>query len=337
MTTVCVTGAAGFIGSHIVKLLLEKGYNVRGTVRDPTKREKTEHLLRLPNASTNLTLFAADLVKEGSFDEAVTGCQCVFHTASPILNLSPAEAATVDGQKEFVDPAVGGTRNVFGSISRVGKGTVKKVVLTSSMASVGFNGGRLPSDYVYTEEDWSIVEVMQERKLWYPLSKTLAEREAWSIHSRANSPEADPEGKFSLAVINPTFVFGPLLQPEINASSNLLLNYVNGSKTEIPNSTTGIVDVRDVALAHVLAFEGLPEAQGRYILMQGSYPMELVCELLRKLYPDLPIPTKIAEGSPPIPMKVSNARAQSLGIPFGRSIEDILADTVTSFKDNGLL
>jgi len=205
------------------------------------------------------------------------------------------------------------------------------------MAAVGFNGGRLPPDHEYTEEDWSIEESMRERKLWYPLSKTLAEREAWDLHSRANSSEADPEGKFSLAVINPTSVWGPFLQADINTSTNLLLAYVNGSKTEIPNSTTGIVDVRDVALAHVLAYEGLPGAQGRYILMQGSYPWELICEMLRKLYPDLPIPTKIAEGSPPTPMKVSNARTQSLGIPFSTSIEEILAATVSSFKEHGML
>jgi hypothetical protein len=80
--TVCVTGASGFIASWLVKLLLERGYTVRGTVRNP---EKAKHLLQLPSASDHLKLFAADLLKPGCFDEIVQGCDGVFHTASPFF------------------------------------------------------------------------------------------------------------------------------------------------------------------------------------------------------------------------------------------------------------
>jgi nucleoside-diphosphate-sugar epimerase len=81
-TTVCVTGASGFIASWLVKLLLERGYTVRGTIRNP---DKAKFLLQLPGASDCLKLFSADLLEPGSFDEAVAGCDGVFHVASPLI------------------------------------------------------------------------------------------------------------------------------------------------------------------------------------------------------------------------------------------------------------
>nr|XP_023915840.1 dihydroflavonol 4-reductase-like [Quercus suber] len=82
--TVCVTGAAGFIGSWLVMRLLERGYTVRATVRDPENLKKVKHLIDLPKASTHLTLWKADLNEEGSFDEAIKGCTGVFHVATPM-------------------------------------------------------------------------------------------------------------------------------------------------------------------------------------------------------------------------------------------------------------
>ncbi|XP_050154019.1 phenylacetaldehyde reductase-like isoform X2 [Malus sylvestris] len=83
--TVCVTGASGYIASWLVKLLLQKGYTVKATVRDPNDPKKTEHLRSLDGAKERLHLFKADLLEEGAFDAAVDGCQGVFHTASPVL------------------------------------------------------------------------------------------------------------------------------------------------------------------------------------------------------------------------------------------------------------
>ncbi|CAN6582609.1 unnamed protein product [Malus baccata var. baccata] len=82
--SVCVTGASGFIGSWLVMRLLERGYTVRATVRDPTNQKKVKHLLDLPKAETHLTLWKADLAGEGSFDEAIQGCTGVFHVATPM-------------------------------------------------------------------------------------------------------------------------------------------------------------------------------------------------------------------------------------------------------------
>jgi len=209
---------------------------------------------------------------------------------------------------------------------------VKRVVLTSSVASVGFNGGRLPAEHVYTEKDWSDIELLTERKIYYPLSKTLAEKAAWDFVD--NLPENE---KFRLVVINPTLVIGPLLQPELNTSSEFILEYITGKKKEIPQSTAGLIDVRDVALAHVLGYES-DEASGRYLLIQASLPQETICSHLKKLFPEYPVTTQLAKGDAPKPMLFDNSKAQKLGISFKSfDIDDMLRDTVNALKKVGLL
>lgn len=80
---VCVTGANGFLGSFIVKELLERNYHVRGTVRSTKDETKTAHLHSLPNAEKLLELVEADMGEENCFDEAFKGCKWVIHSASP--------------------------------------------------------------------------------------------------------------------------------------------------------------------------------------------------------------------------------------------------------------
>jgi len=83
--TICVTGAGGFIASWMVKLLLDKGYTVRGTARNPAD-PKNSHLRGLEGAEERLTLCKADLLDYESLKEAIQGCDGVFHTASPVTD-----------------------------------------------------------------------------------------------------------------------------------------------------------------------------------------------------------------------------------------------------------
>ena len=127
---VLVTGGNGYIASWLVKYLLEDGIDVHATVRDPSNDTKVGHLKQIAKgASGTLTLFEADLLHDGAFDEAMTGCELVFHTASPFVI-----SGIKDPQKDLVDPAVQGTRTVLESANRVS--SVKRVVLTSSVVSI---------------------------------------------------------------------------------------------------------------------------------------------------------------------------------------------------------
>ncbi|DBB11385.1 TPA: hypothetical protein ACH3X3_006804 [Trebouxia sp. C0006] len=126
--TAVVSGASGFIGTELVKQLLEKGYNVKGTVRDTSNKEKVAHLTKLAEALPGkLTLHAADLTKEGSFDSIVKGVDYVFHTASPFIR------NVTDPKKQLIEPALGGTKDVLGSVAK-NTDSIKRVVLTSSFA-----------------------------------------------------------------------------------------------------------------------------------------------------------------------------------------------------------
>jgi hypothetical protein len=93
---VCVTGASGFIGTHLVRELLARGHRVRGTVRDVEDQNKTRRLRELPGADERLELFSADLMKPGSFNAAVAGCEWVFHVASAVF------LSAKDPQREIV-------------------------------------------------------------------------------------------------------------------------------------------------------------------------------------------------------------------------------------------
>ncbi|KAH9536758.1 hypothetical protein CY35_16G016300 [Sphagnum magellanicum] len=314
--TVCVTGASGFIASWLVKLLLERGYTVRGTVRNP---EKSKHLLQLPGASDNLTLVAANLLEQGGFDEAVQGCDGVFHTASPYFTKN-----VTDPQAQLIDPAVKGTLNVLASCARA---QTKKVVLTSSVAAVAYTPKRTAGSFV-DESWWTDVDYCEENKLWYNISKTLAEKAAWDFVK---------ENGLNMATINPAMVIGPVLQDSKNTSSEIIVDILNGTTKTFPNVSIGWVGVKDVAMAHILAFESA-HATGRHICSERVLHYADLIAILSKLYPTYPICAKDADETiARVPIfTLSNQKLKELGINF-QPIEDVFQEAVTSFKECGWL
>ncbi|CAN1316676.1 Phenylacetaldehyde reductase [Linum perenne] len=313
---VCVTGASGYIASWLVKLLLQGGYTVKATVRDPNNPKKTQHLLALDGAKERLNLFKADLLDEGSFDNVVEGCEGVFHTASPFyLN-----------QAELVDPAVKGTLNVLRSCAKVP--SIKRVVITSSMAAVAFNGRTLAPDVVVDETWFSDADFCRKSKLWYMLAKTLAEELAWKFSK---------ENGIDIVTLNPGLVIGPLLQPTLNTSAESILNLVKAGAEKYPNTTYRWVDVRDVAYAHIYALEN-PSASGRYCLVGAVVHASEAVNILHDLFPDLIIPQECADDKPPMPKyQVSKERVESLlGVKY-TPLETSLKDTVESLKEKKLV
>ena len=241
---VCVTGATGFVAAWLVRELLERGIQVRGTVR---KVASAGHLRALPGAAEHLELVEADLTKPASFEPAVRGCAVVFHTASPyVIHVD-------DPRRDLVDPAVHGTLGVLRACAAAPD--VLRVVLTSSMAAVT---DEPDSSRVLTEADWNEKSTLQRNPYYF--SKTLAERAAWTFMEQQKP-------RFDLVALNPFMIMGPSLSPGVNVSNQIIADLVNGVYPGILSITWGIVDVRDVAHAHIRAAE-VQEAKGRYLLVQ---------------------------------------------------------------------
>ncbi|RHY57576.1 hypothetical protein DYB30_010706, partial [Aphanomyces astaci] len=316
---VCVTGGSGFLGSTCIKILLERGYRVHSTVRDPRNEPKVAHLKALPGAAERLTLFAADLLQEGSFDEAIHGAEVVLHTASPFF-------LTDQTRDNLVEPAVQGTLNVLRSVARAP--SVRRVVLTSSTISVYGHCGTKPDSHVFTEADWSREDLMTERKMWYGLSKTVAEREAWEF-MQTTSPH------FDLVAMCPTWILGPMLQPTLNESNKKIYDYMVGNTPVILNAVKALVDVRDVAMAHIAAFEN-PQASGRYLLI-GACPTEHeIADAVQQACPSARVPEASADSSPTVPLLYDCSKAEKeLGIRF-RSLTDMVQGTCDSLQHHGL-
>eukprot|EP00124_Ichthyophonus_hoferi_P002195 Ihof_evm2s140 gene=Ihof_evmTU2s140 len=253
---VLVTGASGFIACHIVKQLLEsKKYQVRGTVRGLTEaNEKRVAPLRDLALSTGqeLNLVEADLLNESSWTKAVEGCDYVLHTASPFVLVSNAD------EDKVVKPAVEGTLNVLKAVAAPGS-KVKRVVLTSSMASVCYgHDSDILDTKVFNENDWTKPEGVDA----YTKSKTLAEKAAWIFL------ENIPEGghTFELSTINPSLVIGPPINSVQGTSAEIIKTLMMREMPFLPNVSLGVVDVRDVARAHIAAME-TEEANGKRFVM----------------------------------------------------------------------
>ncbi|KAF3327140.1 cinnamyl alcohol dehydrogenase [Carex littledalei] len=316
---VCVTGGSGYIASWLVKLLLQRGYTVRASVRDPSDPNKTEHLRALDGANERLHLYKADLLEEGSFDAAIAGCVGVFHTASP------CSLDETNFQAELIDPAVKGTLNVLRSCAKAS--SVKRVVMTSSMASVNYNE-RTPSPDVVVDETWfSDPDFCVRNKLWYQLSKILAEEAACKFSKQTG---------VELVTINPGLVIGPLLQPTLNLSPSFIYNLINGSTT-FPNFCLPWIHVKDVAMAHILALE-IHSAHGRYCLVDRVAHFSEVVQIIRKLYPSIPVPEKCADDKPfeTVYNQVSKEKARNLGLNF-IPLEQSVKETIESLKEKGFV
>ncbi|ARM31271.1 SDR family oxidoreductase [Prosthecochloris sp. HL-130-GSB] len=255
----CVTGATGFIASHLVRDLLEAGYRVRATVRNLTQPERFGFLREFDGAGQRLEIVEADLLKPGSFDTAIKGAQYVFHTASPYL------VNVRDPQKDLVDPALEGTRTVLESCRKAG--SVSRIVLTSSVAAITDDP---PADRILSEKDWNTSSSLTRNPYHY--SKTVAERAAWQF--------MEQEPGFELITVNPFMVIGPSLTPSLNTSNQIIRDIVTGVYPAIMDINWGFVDVRDVARSHRIAME-TSHARGRYLCSAETLHMRDVVGILK--------------------------------------------------------
>lgn len=277
---VMVTGATGYVAGWLVQRLLEAGVTVHAAVRDPDSPDKLEHLQRIAAGKPGtLRYFRADLLEPGSYADAMAGCGTVFHTASPFT------VTVRDPQKELVDPALLGTRNVLETANRTP--SVRRVVLTSSCAAIYGDNADLAAtpDGVFTESIWNTSSSLTHQP--YSYSKTVAEREAWKI--------ARQQQRWDLVTVNPSLVIGPGINPYATSESFEIVRQMgNGTmKAGVPDLGLGTVDVRDVADAHLRA-AFLPNANGRYIVSAHDTNLPaMAATLLERYGADYPIPRRI--------------------------------------------
>jgi len=233
--TVLVTGASGFIGLHCIHQLLQGGYDVRGTVRSAAGEGHVRKILadHLPDTDA-LSFVAADLTRDEGWNAAVAGCDYVLHVASPIPEKFPRD------EDELIIPAREGTLRVLKAAALAG---VSKTVMTSSIAAFGANN--VSENQIFNESDWTDVEAKNTDV--YAKSKTLAEKAAWDFMA---SPES---GKMALTAINPGVVFGPVLGDHAGTTANLVKKFLERKLPACPSIFFPIVDVRDVAGAHIAA------------------------------------------------------------------------------------
>ncbi|KAM7478623.1 hypothetical protein LguiA_026836 [Lonicera macranthoides] len=316
---VCVTGANGFIGTWLVRTLLNQGYTTIHASVYPGS--SASHLHSLPGAAApgvSILVHEADLLDGAAVARAIEGCAGVFHVASPCTLEEP-----VDPQKELVDPAVKGTINVLEAAKRQ---KVRRVVLTSSISALVPNPG-WSSGRPFDESSWTDLDYCKSRQKWYPVSKTLAEKAAWEF--------AEKNG-LDVVAIHPATCLGPLLQPGLNASCAVLRQLLQGSKDTQEYHWLGAVHVKDVAKAQVLLFE-TPSASGRYLCTNGIYQFGDFADKVSKLFPEFPVHRFEGEIQPGLmACKDAAKRLIDLGLVF-TPIEDAVRDTVESLRAKGFL
>ncbi len=342
---VLVTGATGYVAGWVVKRLLEEGLTVHAAVRDPDNADKLKYLNALAaDAPGTIRYFKADLLEPGSYRDAMAGCQVVFHTASPF------KLGVKDPQKDLVDPAVKGTRNVLEEATRTP--SVRRVVLTSSCAAIYGDNADLEEtpNGVFTEDIWNTSSSLTHQP--YSYSKTVAEKEAWAIH--------DQQDQWDLVVINPSFVIGPGINPRGTSESFRLIRQLGSGKLKagMPRLGLGVVDVRDLAEAHVRG-GFTPEARGRYIVSgHDTDYFELAAALIERYGDDYPIPRRslpkplvwlfgpltdktttraVVARNVGLPWKGDNRKGvRELGLSY-RPMEESMNDFFQQMIDNGVV
>jgi nucleoside-diphosphate-sugar epimerase len=253
MSTVLVTGGSGFIGSHCILQLLAAGHTVRTTLRNLKREGDVRDMLRQGGAEPGerVSFVAADLESDAGWPQAVAGCEFVLHIASPFPQGVPKDA------NELIVPAREGALRLLRAARDAG---VKRVVLTSSFAAIGY--GQAPRSVPFDETNWTDPNAPDVQP--YAKSKTLAERAAWDFIAREG-------GGLELSVVNPVGVFGPVLGPDYSTSILLVQRLMDGAMPGVPRLTFGVVDVRDVADLHIRAMTN-PTAKGeRFLAVSGDF------------------------------------------------------------------
>jgi NADPH-dependent methylglyoxal reductase len=322
--TVLITGASGFVGGNVLRLALERGWNVRATARSDSSVQKIKD--QFPQYAAQLSFaIVPDMTMTDSYSTAFDGVTGLIHLASPfVLNAK-------DNVKDLLEPAVHGVTAVLEAANRWGT-TLNRLILTSSHASVynPFEGKR--PGYTYDEKDWNPITWDQaattDPVTAYAASKALAERTAWDFMK-------EKKPRFDLVTITPPWVFGPYateLRSTKHLSESLHLLYgILGAKDIPPFDFGGFADVREVALAHIRALE-VSEAGGQRFWVGQNFNYQSAVDAVREELPELK--ERLPLGTPgqvEDTYKVDGSKAtRILGVQY-RSLAECMRDTYKDF------
>lgn len=257
--TALVTGGSGYIASFVIRQLIAEGWSVNTTIRSLAREPEVRTALDVP--ADRLRFFAADLLSDAGWADAVIGCSHVVHVASPL------PTGAVKHEDDLIVPAREGALRALRHAKAAG---VKRVVMTSSVAAIAYGHGKKIGRY--TEADWTDVNGPQVHA--YAKSKTLAERAArdWMATEGAG---------MEYCSVNPAAVLGPVLSADFSGSIEIITRLLSGSLPGLPNFGFGVVDVRDVADLHVRALTADGMDGERFIASGPFLTMKQVAEILR--------------------------------------------------------
>lgn len=328
MTTVLISGASGFIALYTVKLLLEKGYTVVGSVRSAAKGDHIKELVKTDKFSYEIV---ADIEKANAFDDFVKNhpeATVFLHTASPF------HFKINDIEKEMLYPAINGTKSALLAVKKYGP-QIERVVVTSSyaaMASAQMDGDKTKT---WDETSWNDItwaSSLENVVYGYYGSKTFAEKAAWDFVK-------EEKPNFVLTTVNPVYVFGPQaydseVKDNLNTSSEIINNVMklSASDKEWGHAQGVAVDVRDVAEAHLVAFEKDEAKEERLFLYTGFFTDQTILDVLHKNFPteaaNLPIGTPGSDATYfANRAQLDNSKTKKiLGFNF-RTVEETVADS----------
>ena len=261
MEKVLVTGGSGYIGLHCISQLLKEGFSVRTSLRSmDRKKEIQEALSGLIKNNESLEFCELDLMRDEGWDDAVRGCSYVLHVASPVYDKNMKD------ENSFIQPAKQG---LLRALKPAIKYKIKRFVLTSSIAAITQGHEDLEID----EKSWSLID---KDTLPYIKSKTYAEKAMWNYMD-----EIDEREKIEVCTINPSFVFGPSLTYDMGASNLLIRGLLVGKLPALAKIQFNVVNVVDVARAHILALKSDNAAGQRFIVSEKALWLSDIAKILK--------------------------------------------------------
>jgi len=249
------------------------------------------------------------------FEKAFRGCDSVIHLATPYVYTAP------DPQKDIVEPAVNGT--IAALNAALSSKTVKRVVVCSSGGA--FVQVPTAPGKVYTVTDWSNFTVQQNA---YFASKRLGEQAAWEF--------AKNHSELEVTVVNPLYVLGPVLTAHLSQSMANFKRILLSEQGYNILPMIGVVDVRDVATAFVLAVEK-PEAAGQRLFCCNQVVSgQDIGGTMKKFYPNYPVAFDEKARLTPN-FTIDTTPLAKLGLSRYFSFEDTIRDGVESLIEHKLI